>query len=214
MVEEFEGQSFKKIRYCIQTISSVYKRKNTWIILEGPDCGGKTTLKQNLIKHFPQRFHSIHNSLYKSDHSAYEAYVNQANAFASEDCIFDRFYFSEYAYSIVMRDKLHDKATQQLIETMNEINLTIDHKKSKEAYKSRVNIFHILCRPNISILIERWKERKRLDYEYIDKLNKYKELVSIYDTEFKDHLELLRIKNNSINHTILVYDYTLDLNND
>jgi len=211
MIEEPEGQSFKKIRHSIQNTSSVYKRQNTWIILEGPDCGGKTTLKQNLIKHLPQRFHSIHNSLYRSDYSAYEAYVHQANAFASEDCIFDRFYFSEYAYSIVMRDKLYDDAMQQLLKTMRKVFLAVNRKKIRESHKSRLNVFHILCRPNISVLVERWKERKQLDYEYIDKLNKYKELVSVYDTKFKDHLELSHFKYDSINHTILVYDYTLDL---
>jgi len=128
------------------------------IIIEGPDCGGKTSLINSLFRDYKR----IHNGVFPTSDEAMLAYSHQLNCMR-ENTIFDRMHLSELIYGKVMRD------------TVPEISL-YGATEMLAAYRDSVII---VCLPPIEIAIASWKERKGI--EYIKDEGKMREVHGLFE---------------------------------
>jgi len=104
------------------------------IIVEGPDCAGKTTVCNllHLITDFPVKH------LTQNDPAILDTYMN---ILKESDIILDRFYFSEFVYSTVVRcgnTTLHAEDVMKIKERMSELTCLIIHvTNTKEVLVAR-----------------------------------------------------------------------------
>jgi len=148
------------------------------ILIEGPDCSGKTTLIEEEFGHLNRK----HNGLYPSPTHAYNAYLQQISDFLSfnTSIVFDRMHLSEFIYGTVMRDEYTINSEQ--FNTIEE-QLTI------------AECITVVCLPHLSKCLKTWWDRQ--DDEYVSKEQKF---ISIYEYYTCSH--------NLSNVPVLYYDYT------
>lgn len=131
------------------------------IIMEGPDCAGKTTLINSEFEQFKRK----HNGVYGSSDIACKAYINQLNSI-QEDTVFDRMHLSELVYGSAIRGSAMDKKLFAVVELL-------------AAYREAVLI---ICLPPKETLIESWKNRR--GKEYVKRMD---QMLAIYDVYEKAH---------------------------
>lgn len=157
------------------------------IIVEGPDCSGKTTLIDNI-----RRKHDVvvHNGVYQSPDAAYTAYRKQLRDFLNmwkevdlpenSRLILDRSILSQAVYGPIMRNEQFDALQYSLFQNiLKEFNYRI-----------------VICLPPFGRIVIPWA--KRVEKEYVDDFEKmclvyaaYESLISELDIE-----------------GVLFYDYT------
>lgn len=123
------------------------------IIVEGPDCAGKSTLCSLLSAVL--KLDIIHLSN-KSDNS-YKAYLQRIEDMAKKPVIYDRFFFSEAVYSQILKrerafsdseyvdlkNKLHDNAIQVIHCTREDSILLERYKTRGEDFVTRSELINI-----------------------------------------------------------------------
>lgn len=127
--------------------------KNPIIILEGPDCSGKTTLANELMSKYKNHAY-IHNAV--SD-DIEQLHINAiASAFVLSDdfvVIIDRLHLSEQIYGTIFRNKV-----------------AYDTAKIDDKLNSMSNIYKVLCLTDKKSTLEKHKERKNI--EMFDNISK------------------------------------------
>lgn len=139
------------------------------VLIEGPDCAGKTTLLETLIGENDER---IHNGVYPSQAEALLAYKNQYYYYdlnLSDDekgnLFIDRAHWSEEVYGSVLRDKgVSDKDW-----------------KEQEDLVNKAHGFVILCLPPKDLATTRWAERNANNEEFVTKADQYDKIYDGYN---------------------------------
>lgn len=132
------------------------------ILIEGPDCSGKSTLIEEM---FPS-FVKIHNGRYPSQLAAYSAYLEQCDKQRSShirpNTVYDRMHISEIVYAHVMRG----------------ITDIPDYFKQVENRLLSMHCVLVVCLPHFSSVIKAW--RNRLAEEYVQDDSKIIEIYEYY----------------------------------
>lgn len=123
------------------------------IVLEGPDCAGKTTLAQALMKASGDKAKYIH--LTRPDTDQWSFANNEIETAISwdtsgEDVIIDRLWVSDNVYSLIDPSK-HRSGI---------------HVRRQESLMHRYGAFNILCAPDPRLLIHEYKNKLKDRNEY------------------------------------------------
>ncbi len=150
------------------------------IIIEGPDCSGKSTL---ILQEFNDLC-IIHNGRYPSPMEALKAYTAQCPSpqYNHDNIVWDRNYPSEQIYGEIYRNK----------------NIPQEHIDELEKQLKAIKTVIVLCIPPFDVVIDNWRELKRQRSEYIENESYFKEIVTTYHDSFGSYVSL----------PIVEYDYT------
>jgi thymidylate kinase len=118
-------------------VNSLTKQKIKRILVEGPDCSGKSTLVERL----KNRLHWDAKSLHHKPGDQFERYLKEYAL--ADNIIFDRGHISEYVYSVLWRGGEPFKAWQYSI---------LDHIIGDGG-------MIIFCNPSLALMKKRYAER-------------------------------------------------------
>lgn len=153
------------------------------IIIEGPDCSGKSTLiSQTFRDHIV-----VHNGVYRSPIEAFDAYLNQipdpAILKGSTPLVLDRSYISEQIYGPIYRQRGLDDFQVRLLES---------------AYR-RIKAVVVLCTPPKAMVLTEWKRRQSKGQEYIHNSEIFDQIVEMYYNDIDSVTTL----------PVITYDFTV-----
>lgn len=138
------------------------------IIIEGPDCSGKSTL----IKTIFNDQCIIHNGVYRSPKLAHRAYMDQipSNQMCRDNpyIVWDRQYISEQIYGSIYRNACMFKDQVDAIELKHRFIKTIV----------------IVCNPGTDTIMTEWARRRNAGQEYVEQLDCFEQIVDVYTNKF------------------------------
>lgn len=114
------------------------------VILEGPDCGGKTTLSNRFTN-----FTRVHNGPYKSLHSRDLASIYSVSLAYTNPTVIDRAWLSETVYGNIIRN--HDRLFPAYTRMLERLALS-------------QNISTVICLPPIDIVVDQFAKGTREEY--------------------------------------------------
>lgn len=166
------------------------------ILLEGPDCVGKTTLAKTLSIVYPDSIY-IHNSniINEKEYKVYTGNLFKEIKSSNKDYIIDRLLPSEYIYGNIYRGK---------------------SRATKEEAIASLSLFDkvIFCLPaNKQKYLEHFNNIAATREEYITDNNIIGEIYTEY-IKFKEDSENYFYKNKFISPEIIQFDLTKFLEND
>ncbi len=136
------------------------------LIVEGPDCAGKTTLINELMKKY-QNPHMIHHNAYLNDTNAtlwYNYLIPMVDAYnhntIHSDLIFDRSWIAEPIYGQVMRG--------------GQDRIQVYQKRSLERIALSLGAVVVYCLPPVETCVGYFKDR--MDIEYLNKIDQLKQV--------------------------------------
>lgn len=160
--------------------------KGKIIVLEGPDCSGKSTLANNLISKINGIY--IHNTYYKGMDVPYEHLHRFDIALQLSkqgiNCFIDRMWLSELVYSKIYRDSKTEYKHNDIMFMNSKTDMTIICLPSKQKY---INLF----------------EKKKLERNEMFKDN----MNRIYDEYDKFLLGTSEFEKFKINDKYMKYDF-------
>jgi hypothetical protein len=124
------------------------------VIIEGPDCGGKTTLIRSAF----ENYQVTHNGVFKTSARAMSTYIQQLNSIHC-DSVFDRMHLSELIYGKIMRDTIPNRELFASVEML-------------AAYRETVIV---VCLPPLDAVLEQWRARQRIEY-----VKKEAKIIEVY----------------------------------
>jgi len=150
------------------------------IIIEGPDCSGKSTL---ILEEFNDLC-VIHNGRYPSPMEAFKAYLGQCPSprYNFHNIVWDRNYPSEQIYGKIYRSK----------------NIGQEHIDVLEKHLADIKTVIVLCCPPKETIINNWRKLKQERNEYIENESYFEDIVNEYDKYFNLYVML----------PVVHYDYT------
>lgn len=142
------------------------------IIIEGPDCSGKSTL---ILEEFNDMC-VIHNGRYPSPMEAFKAYLGQCPSpqYNHNNIVWDRNYPSEQIYGRIYRSK---NIPQEDIDVL-------------EKHLADIKTVIVLCCPPQGIIIDNWRKLKQQRNEYIENESYFQDIVREYDVVFNSYVSL------------------------
>lgn len=153
------------------------------ILLEGPDCSGKTTLAKKLCDYWKAQY--FHSSYIKGlDVMHYHRLViNQALYYAQNGpVVIDRLYPSEMIYGLQVRNNIYNSS----VKADDQPWLTIDYLEHHNRLEA-VNAIHIYCIPgSITNALKRYTNNIDEDHPY--DLNQWEKIYMLYN-EWYLHME-------------------------
>jgi thymidylate kinase len=155
------------------------KEVNPHVILEGPDCSGKTTIARFLESEHGYRYH--HEGVPASaDGDDLLRYYTDVLLAQKHSTVFDRFIFGETVYGPILR---------------GEAKITPEHLRLFERVRRARNVISVVCLPSLeNVVLPRWRER--LDRELIKDEGTMRRVYAAYHNrvdEFDHLLSILRI---------------------
>lgn len=157
------------------------------LLIEGPDCSGKSTLIQTVLSDYCV----IHNGVYKSPDLAYKAYMEQIpsnySAIVCPLIVWDRQYVSEQIYGPIFRGK----------------GLSQEQVEAIEAKHRALNTVVVLCAPPKEVVMQQWKLRNAKREEYIEQESYFEKIVDEYFGNFEAHCSLPFITFNYLDDDLL-----------
>jgi thymidylate kinase len=152
------------------------------LIIEGPDCSGKSTLIAAAFADFCV----IHNGVYKSPTDAFNRFMQQIpsvhNAVNHPILIWDRNYPSELIYGDIYRQK----------------TLTAEQTEEVETAHLAMGTIVVLCLPPRDVVLAAWRDRKNHGQEYVEMEDSFNLILDAYYENFSDICQL----------PCIIYDYT------
>lgn len=152
----------------------------TNIIVEGPDCAGKTTLIENLKNYIPPPVGYVHHGPYKDESDIAHHYIESLSFNRGMTTLIDRCWISEQIYS-----QFYGRSNRLSDENIAEL----------EDMAHKVHTVIIFCLPPINVCFTKFLERKHEEY-----LENTEQFINVYSAYQKLHtLTTL---------TSFTYDYT------
>lgn len=157
------------------------------LLIEGPDCSGKSTLIQTVLSDFC----IIHNGVYKSPDLAFKAYMDQIpsnySAIVCPLIVWDRQYVSEQIYGPIFRGK----------------GLSQEQVEAIEAKHRALNTIVVLCNPPKDVVMQQWRLRNAKREEYIEQESYFDKIVDEYYENFATHCSLPFIEFNYLDDDLM-----------
>ncbi len=141
------------------------------IILEGPDCAGKTTLAKEIEK---CGYRIIHNGPPSSE-DLFKVYSDQINTAAQTPTVFNRLHIGETVYGPILRGKSLISQVQ-----FEELNNKIE----------RMDGIIVICLPSWRNIIDCWSARTGQEHikDYGQLRESYRDFCNILEDTYKGYL--------------------------
>lgn len=174
-------------------------KKGKIIILEGPDCSGKSTLANNLIKESNGIY--IHNTYYKGMDVVYEHLhrFELAKQISNNglNCFIDRMWLSELIYSKIYRDGVTNYNIDILADVFKNVDLNIiclpDKKKYLNLFEKNKEIRNEMFKENMNKIYDEYEKflLKQSDFNnyYQGNYIKY-DFINMSENELKEKISL------------------------
>lgn len=141
------------------------------IVLEGPDCGGKTTLAKELEK---CGYKIVHNGPPVSE-DMFGEYTRQLHQAQETLTIFDRLHIGEMIYGPILRKKS---------------SLDLDQFEALNGAIRAMGGIIVICLPPWRNVIDCWSERKSIEHikEYSQLRESYRQFCRVLEDSYQGYL--------------------------